>query len=59
MKRRTRFLYVAGTVAASAAIVAWGGVASAANHAATVGQPPTDARRPNRHANGAAPRVHG
>lgn len=39
MKRRTRFLYVAGTVAASAAIVAWGGVASAANHAATVGSP--------------------
>jgi alcohol dehydrogenase (cytochrome c) len=42
MKHRTRFLYVAGTVAASAAIVAWGGGASAATHAATVGQPPPE-----------------
>jgi alcohol dehydrogenase (cytochrome c) len=42
MKHRTRFLYVAGTVAASAAIVAWGGGASAATHAATAGQPPPE-----------------
>jgi outer membrane protein assembly factor BamB len=42
MKHRIRFLYVAGTVAASAAIVAWGGGASAATHAATVGQPPPE-----------------
>ena len=42
MKHRIRFLYVAGTVAASAAIVTWGGGASAATHAATVGQPPPE-----------------
>jgi outer membrane protein assembly factor BamB len=42
MKHRTRFLYVAGTVAASAAIAAWGGGASAATHADAVGQPPPE-----------------
>src|SRR6266849_8645934 len=47
MKHRIRFLYAAVTVAASAIVasaivIGWGGGASAATHAATVGQPPPE-----------------
>ena len=42
MRHGTRFLYVAGTVAATAAIISGGSGASPATHAAAIGQPPPD-----------------
>src|SRR5258708_28331596 len=39
---RIRLVHSALTVAASAIAMGWGGAASAATHAATVGQPPTE-----------------